>query len=199
MEHAVLLVDDEPNVLAGLQRALRKEPYNIFCATSAKDGWIILQGRDIDVVISDQDMPGVSGTEFLAKVRQSFPETVRFILTGQATLDVAIQAINEGAISRFFTKPCNPVDLTVTIRQALQQKDLMTEARRLMQVVKRQTVTLESLERQYPGITTVQRDRNGAVIMEPDDMSVDELLQQLRREAAKAETSLHDAEVGDSD
>lgn len=195
MQHVVLLVDDEPNVLAGLQRALRKEPYDIFCAASAKEAWIILQGRKIDVVISDQDMPGVSGTKFLADVRQSFPETVRFILTGQATLDVAIQAINEGAISRFFTKPCNPVDLIVTIRQSVQQKDLMTEAMRLMRVVKRQTVTLESLERQYPGIATVERDRNGAVIMEPDDMSVDELLDQLRSEATKAESYLDDREV----
>lgn len=195
MEHTVLLVDDEPNVLAGLQRTLRKEPYNIFSATSAKEGWVILQAREIDVVISDQDMPGVSGTEFLAKVRQSYPETVRFILTGQATLDVAIQAINEGAISRFFTKPCNPVDLTVTIRQALQQKDLMAGTRRLMQVVKRQTGTLESLERRYPGITAVQRDSNGAVIMEPDEMSIDELLQQLRRQATQAETYFNGADV----
>lgn len=195
MQHVVLLVDDEPNILAGLQRALRKEPYDIFCATSAKDAWVILQGRKIDVVVSDQDMPGVSGTEFLANVRQSFPETVRYILTGQATLDVAIQAINEGAISRFFTKPCNPVDLIVTMRQALQQKDLMAEAMRLIRVVKRQTVTLESLERQYPGITTVERDRNGAVIMESDDISIDELLNHLRCEASKAESYLDDLEM----
>ena len=194
MQHVVLLVDDEPNVLAGLQRAFRKEPYDIFCATSAKEAWVILQGRKIDVVISDQDMPGVSGTEFLANVRQSFPETVRYILTGQATLDVAIQAINDGAISRFFTKPCNPVDLIVTIRQALQQKDLVAEAMRLMRVIKRQTVTLASLERQYPGITTVERDRNGAVIMESDEVSIDELLTQLRCEASKAESYLDDLE-----
>lgn len=195
MEHAVLLVNDEPNVLAGLQRALRQEPYIIFCATSAQEGWVILQASEIDIIISDQDMPGVSGTEFLARVRQSFPATILFILTGQATLDVAIQAINEGAISRFFTKPCNPVDLTVTIRQALQQKELMTETMRLRRVVKRQTATLESLERRYPGITTVQRDRNGAVITGPDDLSADKLLQQLRREATKPKTYLNDFEV----
>ena len=123
MEHKVLLVDDDANLLAGLRRTLRNEPYEILSATTAEEALRILGREEVSVVISDQEMPGMSGTVFLAAVRQRFPDTVRFILTGKATLDTAIQAINDGAISRFFNKPCNPVDLAVTIRQALQQKD----------------------------------------------------------------------------
>src|SRR6266852_2728300 len=85
MPYTVLLVDDEPNVLAGLQRALRKEPYLIFSATSAEMALVVLQARTVDVVISDQDMPGMRGADFLAKVRQEFPDTVRFMLTGEVT------------------------------------------------------------------------------------------------------------------
>jgi two-component system, probable response regulator PhcQ len=185
MSHTILLVDDEPNLLAALQRALRKEPYTVVTATSARQGWIILKGRLIDVVISDQDMPEVSGTVLLAQVRKTFPDTIRFMLTGKATLEVAMQAINAGAISRFFTKPYNHEDLAAAIRQSLDQKDLLAEARRLMEVNKRPPTVLESLERRHPELTTVRRDRHGVIIAEQDDTSIDELLSQLRRGATE--------------
>lgn len=185
MSHTVLLVDDEPNLLAALQRALRKEPYAIITATSAQDGWVILQGRLIDLVISDQDMPEIPGTVFLAQVRKIFPDVVRFMLTGKATVDIAMQAINAGAISRFFTKPYNHADLAAIIRQALQQKDLMAEAKSVMRFIKRQSEMRQSPEHRAPGHTTVQRDRSGTIIAEPDGVSIEEIVRQLRREAAK--------------
>src|SRR5207244_12825428 len=104
MSYTVLLVDDEPNVLAGLQRALRKEPYLIFSATSAEMALVVLQARSVGVVISDQDMHGMRGADFLAKVRQEFPDTVRFLLTGTATLAGALPALTEAAITRCCTK-----------------------------------------------------------------------------------------------
>jgi DNA-binding NtrC family response regulator len=186
----VLLVDDEPNVLAGLRRALRKEPYAICCASSADEAFVLLQAKPVDVVISDQDMPGMVGTVFLASVRQAFPDTVRFMLTGKPTLDVAMQAINEGAMSRFFTKPCNDVDFAVTIRQALQQKDVLVAAKRLLWTVRCQSAALDRLAQQYPGISRVRRDRDGVIIAAPDAMPIEEILGQLRREAAKAEARL---------
>ena len=190
MTHAVLLVDDEPHVLAGLRRALRREPFDVFCATSADEAFVILQARQIDVVVSDQDMPGTPGTVFLAKVRQEYPDTVRFMLTGKATMDVVIQAINEGAISRFFTKPCNNIDLAIAIRQAIQQKELLVAAKQLLRAVRQQSAALEHLERQYPGITKVRRDRGGVVIADPEDVPIEELIQRLRMETTKAEERL---------
>ncbi|PON11792.1 two-component system response regulator, partial [Candidatus Entotheonella serta] len=120
----VLVLDDEPKVLSGLKRALRKEPYELLCATTADEALAILHERSIDVVISDQDMPGMTGTVFLAKVRESYPSTCWFMLTGKATLDVALQAINDDAVRQFFTKPCDSATLAQSIRNILREKDL---------------------------------------------------------------------------
>jgi signal transduction histidine kinase len=120
----VLVLDDEPKVLAGLKRALRKEPYELLCAASAAEAFDILQTHRIDVVISDQDMPGMTGTAFLAKVREAYPATCRLMLTGKATLDVALQAINDDAVRQFFTKPCDHATLAQSIRNIIQEKTL---------------------------------------------------------------------------
>ncbi len=130
MPHRVLFVDDEPSVLAGLRRALHKEPYQVLCATSAAEALRLMAETPVDAVISDEQMPGMSGSELLAEVRRRYPETVRMMLTGNASLNTAIRAINEGAVYRFFTKPCNELDLATTIRHALEQKDLIEENRR---------------------------------------------------------------------
>ena len=187
----VLLVDDEPHVLAGLQRVLHKEPYELLCASTVDQAFVYLRAKPVDVVISDQDMPRMTGTAFLAKVRQEFPDTVRFMLTGKATLEVALQAINEGAISRFFTKPCNPLDLAITIKQALHQRALMLEAKRLLQVTRKQAATLEHLERHHPGITQVRRDQYGTILAESEDTSIEELLQELQCEVTRGEAQLN--------
>jgi len=182
MHHKIILVDDEPNILMGLQRALRKEPYKIFTALSGNEALTVLEKTPIDVVVSDQDMPGMNGTEFLTQVHKSYPDTVRFMLTGKATLEVAIQAINEGAINRFFTKPCNNVDLAVTIRSALQQRDLMIEARRLLREFKQQSGLLGTIEEEYPGITQVKRDSRGAIIVDDDiPKDYDQLIEELQK------------------
>ena len=125
MQHAVLVVDDEPDVRDMLTQALSREPYEVLCADSAEEALDIIAREPVDVVLSDEKMPGMSGTEFLAIVRRQYPDTIRMILTGHASLESAIHAINEGEIYRFFTKPCNMVDLMVTIRQALKHKDLI--------------------------------------------------------------------------
>ena len=103
------------------------------------------------------------------------------MLTGKATLSVAINAINDGAVSRFFTKPCNPKDLAVTIRQGLRHRDLMNEAKRLLKEVKRKEAILYHLELESPGITQVKRDNLGAVILDQDDPEdFDALIEELR-------------------
>ena len=167
MTHKVLLVDDEPNVLFALKRSLRKEDFEILTATSGEEALQILGNKEIDVVISDQDMPGMTGTTLLAHLKEKFPDTVRLMLTGKATLEVAVEAINEGAISRFLMKPCNITDLTVTIRQALQQKELMAKAMQLVRKVQTQNEVINQMEKQYPGITDVKRDVYGRIVL-PD-------------------------------
>ena len=119
MGHKVLFVDDQPNVIEGLKRVLRKEPYEILSASSAAEALDIMSQQPIDVVVSDEKMPGMSGSEFLFLVSQKYPDTVRMLLTGQASLDATIRAINQGEIYHCFTKPCNEADIATTIRQAL--------------------------------------------------------------------------------
>jgi DNA-binding NtrC family response regulator len=189
MDHTILIVDDEPYVRSSLKRGfeLRNEPYTILDAGSAREALVILEAKTVDLVIADQDMPGMLGTELLAEVHTKYPDTVRYMLTGQGTLDVAIKAINSGAVSRFFTKPCIIVDLAASIRQSLEHKELMAAANQLLKTVKKQATELERLERQHPGITNVEMDHEGFITIINDDISIEELLYNLRCKAARAE------------
>lgn len=161
----ILIVDDESSVLEVLQDAFSKEPYEVICAESAAEALDIMSMKQIDLVISDEQMPGITGTEFLAQVRKKYPNTTRIILTGHANLETAINSINEAEIYRFFTKPCNILDLVVTVRLALRNKELKEEVRRLNEITTHQSLVIEEMENLYPGITRVRRNAEGDVII----------------------------------
>ncbi len=143
MSHTLLLVDDDPNVLAGLARVLHKESYTIRTARSAEEAARVLETTAVDVIVSDEEMPGMSGTEFLARVAAERPDTVRIVLTGRPSLPTALRAINDGKVYHFFTKPCNEIDLAITIRRALEHKELTAKARALLEVTRRQSVLID--------------------------------------------------------
>lgn len=124
MSHTVLFVDDDNSVLHGLARALRHQPFCLFTARSGEEALEVLKSRHVDVVVADEQMPGMSGCDLLAWAAQHFPACVRIVLTGHATAETAIRAINEGVVYRFFTKPCNPVDLAIAIRRALEEAEI---------------------------------------------------------------------------
>lgn len=176
MTHAVLLVDDDPNALAALGRALRKEDYQLVVAGSPSEALDILAQRRIDLIVSDEQMPGGSGSELLARVRREWPETVRFILTGRATLDTALRSINDGAVSRFLVKPCDPEELRLSIREALRQRDLEVQARRLYRKVKRQE---EMLSRIDPALCRVERDADGAIVLDDPPNDHDDFMRKV--------------------
>ncbi len=123
MGHTVLLVDDDENVLLGLVRVLRRQPYQILTARSAEEAQWILKVHPVDVIVTDEQMPHQRGTELLAWVAQHFPEVMRIVLTGHPTVEAAISAINHAGVFQFFTKPCNEVELALAIRRALELKD----------------------------------------------------------------------------
>ena len=120
---ALLLVDDEDNNLRALQRVLRREGYEVHAATSARDAFAILAAMPIGVIVSDQRMPEMSGTEFLVRVKAMYPETVRIVLSGYTDLATVTAAINEGAIYKFLTKPWDDESLRRDIRSAFQLYD----------------------------------------------------------------------------
>ena len=185
----LLLVDDEPNLTSALVRSLDRSQFEIFTADSAQKGLMILAGNDIDVVVSDERMPGMTGSQFLSEVRKQWPNTIRMILSGQADLEAAVRAINEGEVYRFLLKPCHPKELQMTILQGLQQKRLVEQSRKLLQEHQKTMSLLETLEKDNPGITKVEMDDDGVIDMESynagngDD--VQSLLDDLEKEMAK--------------
>lgn len=130
-EHTVLCVDDEKNILNSLKRLLRKEDYRFLTANSCGEGLALLQENDIHLVITDQRMPEMSGTEFLARVKKNFPDIIRIVLTGYTEVDAITDAINKGSVYKFFLKPWNDQNLVLEIRQALDHYDLVKANQKL--------------------------------------------------------------------
>ncbi len=114
----LLIVDDEPNILSTLRRMLRNEGYRILTAPSAQEGLELLAQNPVQVILSDQRMPEMNGTEFLARVKRLHPNTVRIVLSGYTDLQSVTQAINEGAIYKFLLKPWEDEHLRGQIRDA---------------------------------------------------------------------------------
>lgn len=116
----ILCVDDELYILQALQRLLRRENYKVFTANSAESGFDILREHDIHLVISDQRMPGMCGTEFMQVVKSVFPKSIRVILSGYAEIGSIMDAINKGEVYRFLTKPWSEDSLRQSIKECLQ-------------------------------------------------------------------------------
>ena len=125
MSERILFVDDEPNVLAAYRRQLRKQ-FDLDTAESGPEGLELIKSNDIySAVVADMQMPGMNGVEFLQKVKELSPESVRVMLTGNADQGTAVQAVNEGQVYRFLNKPC-PADLLVlTLENAVQHFNLI--------------------------------------------------------------------------
>jgi EAL domain-containing protein (putative c-di-GMP-specific phosphodiesterase class I)/FixJ family two-component response regulator len=130
-ERTLLLVDDEPNIAASLKRLLRRDGYRILTATSAAEGLELLGANAVGVIISDQRMPVMCGTEFLRSVKSMYPDTVRMVLSGFTDLASITSAINEGAIYKFLTKPWEDEVMRTTVREAFERHDLLRENERL--------------------------------------------------------------------
>jgi response regulator RpfG family c-di-GMP phosphodiesterase len=145
MAPKVLLVDDEVNILTSCQRTLRKEDYEVVISPSPDEALQLITYNKFAVVVSDQQMPQMTGTFFLEKVKQASPDTIRIILTGHADIEAALDAINRGSVYRFLTKPWNDDEFRLTIRQAVSQYHLMAENVRLNNVTKKQNQELRDL------------------------------------------------------
>ena len=120
MQSHLLLVDDEPFIAKALTRALRGEGYTIHVANSGAEGIGIMQDHPIDVVLSDYRMPEMNGSQFLSKVREMQPNTVRMMLSGHADMNAVISAVNDGSIHKFLTKPWSNDHIREEIRNAFE-------------------------------------------------------------------------------
>ncbi|MEO8670710.1 MAG: EAL domain-containing protein [Tahibacter sp.] len=127
--NTLLLLDDEENVIRALVRLLRRDGYNIVTATSAEQAFELLANEPVQVIISDQRMPDISGTDFLHKVKELYPATIRLILSGYSDFASLTDAINRGAVYRFVAKPWDDEELRRTIREAFRRVDTGQESR----------------------------------------------------------------------
>ena len=186
MTDSILLVDDEQGVISALKRVLMDQSYEIFTANSGTEGLNIMKSNRIKLVISDERMPGMSGTEFLTSVNNLFPSTIRIMLTGHANIQSAMNAVNNGEIYRFFAKPWDDLEIKLSIKSAIDKFNLEEENRRLLKTVKRQAGELKEMEAKHPGITSLDRDEFGNVILEdlPDsDKDISEILTDIISES----------------
>lgn len=127
----ILLVDDEENILSAMRRVLRREGYQILTAGGGKEGLALLADNAVDVIVSDQRMPNMTGVEFLRQAKVLYPDTVRIVLSGYTELQSITDAINEGAIYKFLTKPWDDELIRANIAEAFRHKELGDENGRL--------------------------------------------------------------------
>ena len=118
---SLLLVDDEPEILESLRRTLRDEGYELLATTSCREAIELLDQRPIDIVVTDVRMPEMSGVELVTHVRRAHPSVMRILLTGFATLESAIAAINEGAVRRYLSKPWDNAELREQLRESVRE------------------------------------------------------------------------------
>ncbi len=144
----LLLVDDETSIVSSLKRLLRGDGYRILTANSGSDGLKILAEHTVDVIVSDQRMPEMTGVEFLRTVRQLYPDTVRIVLSGFTELQTVTDAVNAGAIYKFLTKPWDDEQLRSHIQEAVAYGAMANENRLLTLEVRTANQKLAAVNRQ---------------------------------------------------
>jgi len=155
-EKTILLVDDEQNILDAMSRILHKEDFACIIAQSGKAGLKILENDKVQLVVSDQNMPGMTGIEFLSIVKEMHPDIVRVLLTGQAELNIVVDAINKGEVYRYLNKPINKEELIITIHQCLEHHNMVCENRELTRKTIEQNEELISLNKRLEKLSDTQ-------------------------------------------
>jgi signal transduction histidine kinase len=145
-KHTILVVDDEPDVVKSVSDLLRRD-YRILGAARATDGLDIMKHEEVHVVMTDQRMPGMSGVEFLGRLRGDHPEAIRLLFTGYADIRAVIDAINQGNVYRYITKPWDPDELQTIIREAVERYDLIVQRKRLLEQLQEKNTQLEDAVR----------------------------------------------------
>lgn len=155
-QRTLLLVDDETNILAALKRMMRRDNYQILTAGGGQEALDVLGQHEVGVIVSDQRMPGMTGTEFLHIAKDLYPDTMRIVLSGFTELQSVTDAVNEGAIYKFLIKPWDDEQLRGHVAEAFRHKEIADENRRLKLHVRIANQQLEEVLRQKQ--LEIQRD-----------------------------------------
>ncbi len=186
MRYRVLIVDDEPNLLGGLRQVLHAEPYDLVTDSDPTQALARMRSEDVHVLVSDHRMAGMTGTELLARARELQPHAVRFLMTGAPSLAMALDAINDGAVSRIFLKPFPTIVLATAIREAMENMEMLRLSMRVLDDAKHLAAVLEAVKQEQPGLVERLQSRrilkSGATAAEeyfPQDPQA--VLEELRR------------------
>lgn len=147
MTRTLLLVDDEENILRALTRVFRRDGYTLLTGNSGAAGLELLAQHEVGVVISDQRMPEMTGVEFLNRVKDQHPDTLRIVLSGYTELKSVIDAVNQGAVYKFLTKPWEDDLLRKQVEDAFSYYELRGENRRLTKELQQSNAELAALNR----------------------------------------------------
>lgn len=185
MSEKILFVDDDTNILDAYKRQLRKE-FNIATANSGELGLETLRsGGPYAVVVSDYQMPGMDGVEFLSRVRGIAPDTIRMMLTGHADLQTAMEAINDGHIFRFLTKPCKPYQLSMAIEAGIEQYELVKKKHDLAE----SRIVEETLRKTLDRLEQIMEERTMDLVRANERMKME------IEEREKAEKALRESKA----
>ena len=144
-DKTVLCVDDEKHVLNAIKRLLRKEDYTVLTADDGEEGLGVLDENSVQLVITDQRMPGMSGVQFLQKVKDKCPEAIRVVLSGYADAGMMLESINKGEVYRFLAKPWDDAGLKAAVQQCLDHHDILQANKDLFERARLQNDELQEM------------------------------------------------------
>ena len=152
---AILVIDDAAQVVESVRELLRLD-YQVLGATRPSDGIALLDRQPVDVVMTDQRMPGMTGVEVLHRVRETHPDAIRLLFTGYADLHAVIDAINRGNVYRYIAKPWNPDELQAVVRDAVERHDLIAERQRLITELEQANAELVRINTELEATSTLK-------------------------------------------
>ena len=175
--YSLLVIDDELEITKSIFRQFRKK-YKVFSATSAKEGMAIMENEHIQVVLSDQRMPEMTGIDFFGIIKDKYPDALKLLITGYTDIEAVIGAINEGQIFRYITKPWHPDELDSILKEAFEKYELITNNRKLLRSLKDTNLLLEEkvkfrtaeLESMNIKLTELNKEKNSYIGMVAHDL-----------------------------
>ena len=141
---------------------------------------VTLRRNKVKIIISDERMPGMSGADLLGIVKEDYPEVVRMMLTGHASVQAAMKAVNNGEIYRFFNKPWDNTELLLSTKNAMDKFNIEEENRKLLAKIRNYENSLKMLEKNYPGITKVEKDEDGGFVLSMSHEEYESLMDQYK-------------------
>jgi DNA-binding NtrC family response regulator len=164
----VVCVDDDAEVLAVVVRCVKLEPVTVRSTQDPHQALAWVASEDVAVLISDYEMPEMTGAELLEAARRVRPQAVRVLVTGRKTLDTAIDGINRGEVYRYVSKPFEPDQVRAVVRDALAKYRELSETLEERELAQRRQRLTADLEQEYPGLTEIDRDADGAYVPRVD-------------------------------